>query len=151
MKTCKYICSKCPFDDCTFDGVTLKEIKRQDDFDERILPTEPEVLKKREYMKRYNSSEKGKARREKYRKSENGRKAQNKYNHSDKKKVCVKRYQQTDKGKESRERYLKSEKGQAMLKRKKDKRISSGKNAEYCRQYRLRKKTEQAKLLKGSV
>lgn len=150
MNKCKYICSKCPFDDCTFDGVTLEEIKRQDDFDEKILPTEPEILKKREYMKRYNSSEKGKVRREKYRKSENGRKAQSKYNHSDKKKIAVKRYQQTDKGKLSRERYLQSEKGQAMLKRKNEKRKENGKNAEYCRQYRLRKKEELEKL-KGSV
>ena len=77
---------------------------------------EPEVLRRKGTMKRYNSGDKGKKR-------------QKRYNHS-------------DKGKESRKRYEQSEKGKNTAKRKLEKKIASGKNAEYCRAYYYRKKQE---------
>lgn len=51
-------------------------------------------------------------------------------------------YNNSEKGKEARKRYEQSEKGRATAKRKQQKRIASGKNAEYCRAYRQRKKEE---------
>ena len=51
------------------------------------------------------------------------------YNHSSKGKARQKRYQQTEKGK-------------ATAKRKQQKKVTSGKNAEYCRRYYQRKKAE---------
>ena len=58
---------------------------------------------------------------------EKGYYAQWKYNHS-------------EKGKANRKRYKQSEKGKAAERRHTQKRISSGKNAEYCRNYYRRKK-----------
>lgn len=52
------------------------------------------------------------------------------------------RYNHSEKGKEARKRYANSEKGQANEKRKREKKIASGKNAEYCRRYYARKKAE---------
>jgi hypothetical protein len=52
------------------------------------------------------------------------------------------RYNHSAKGREARKRYANSEKGQANEKRKRDKKIASGKNAEYCRRYYARKKAE---------
>lgn len=51
-------------------------------------------------------------------------------------------YNNSAKGKEARKRYEQSEKGRATAKRKQQRRIASGKNAEYCRAYRQRKKEE---------
>ena len=79
MKNCKYICSKCPFDDCTFDGVTLSEIKRQDDFDKSILPTEPEVLSRRFRQSKYEKTEKGRNRHLRYNKTEKKKQADARY------------------------------------------------------------------------
>lgn len=52
-------------------------------------------------------------------------------------------YNHSGKGKARACRYAQSDKGKARDKRKQDKRIASGKNAEYCRAYRQRKKAEQ--------
>ena len=54
------------------------------------------------------------------------------------------RYEQSEKGKKRQKRYAESEKGKARDKRKQEKRIASGKNAEYCRAYYQRKKLEKA-------
>ena len=77
----------------------------------------------------------------------NGTASRYKYEHSEKRKVTRKRYWQSEKGKEAQKRYAQSEKGKANAKRSRDKRIASGKNAEACRRYYLKKKAE--KVLKS--
>ena len=47
-------------------------------------------------------------------------------------------------------RYLQSDKGKELQKRKQEKRIKSGKNAESCRRYREKKKMEAMMLLLNS-
>lgn len=51
-------------------------------------------------------------------------------------------YNHSEKGKARAKHYAQSEKGKARDKRKQEKRIASGKNAEYCRAYYQRKKLE---------
>lgn len=51
-------------------------------------------------------------------------------------------YNHSEKGKSRAHRYAQSEKGKARDRRKQEKRIASGKNAEYCRAYYQRKKLE---------
>lgn len=50
------------------------------------------------------------------------------------------RYNHSDKGREARRKYEQSEKGQEVAKKKSNKKIESGKNAERCRRYYQRKK-----------
>lgn len=85
-------CFTCDRPDCNVDGVTQGEMWEQDQRDNRIIldQVSEKVKKRREYQRKYNRSEKGKA---------NNR-------------------------------------------RKTQKRIASGKNAEYCRAYYYRKKAK---------
>lgn len=53
-----------------------------------------------------------------------------------------KKYINSEKGKLAMRRYLNSEKGQENERRKRQKKIDNGKNAEYCRRYYRRKKLE---------
>lgn len=73
--------------------------------------------------------------------------SQYRYNHSEQGRQAKKRYAQSEKGKQAQARYAKSDKGKARDKRKMEKRIASGKNAEACRRYYLKKKAE--KVLKS--
>ena len=77
----------------------------------------------------------------------NGTASKYKYNNSEKGKARYKKYWQSEKGKEAQKRYAQSEKGKAKAKRSRDKRIASGKNAEACKRYYLKKKAE--KVLKS--
>ena len=77
------------------------------------------------------------------------------YNHSEPGKLRDKRYMESEKGKEAQMRYAKSDKGKARDKRKQEKKVKSGKNAEYCRRYYkthrleiMRKKREKKETLK---
>lgn len=54
------------------------------------------------------------------------------------------RYNHSDKGRQAREKYAKSDKGKARDKRKQEKRIASGKNAEACRRYYYKKKAKKS-------
>lgn len=58
------------------------------------------------------------------------------------------KYNHSEKCKENQKRYRQSEKGKAVARRKREKAIVSGKNAEYCRNYYRRKK-ERMLLEKG--
>lgn len=70
-----------------------------------------------------------------------GRKAvQWRYEHSEKGKSARKRYNNSDKAKLVRKKYFQSEKGKEAIKKKQQRRIESGINAEYCRAYRQRQK-----------
>lgn len=82
---------------------------------------------RQEILFRYNNSKKCKE-------------AQKRYNNSDKGKETQKRYNHSDKGKARLKRYRESEKGKANERRKHQKKIASGRNAEACRRYRERKK-----------
>jgi hypothetical protein len=62
---------------------------------------------------------------------------------------------ESEKGKEAQMRYAQSDKGKARDKRKQEKKVKSGKNAEYCRRYYkthrteiMRKKREKKETLK---
>lgn len=52
------------------------------------------------------------------------------------------KYNHSEKGKENLKKYRQSEKGKAMERKKTQKRIASGKNSEYCRNYYYRKKAK---------
>ena len=85
------------------------------------LPTEAEIKAQDEYDRDIVTDElKDKARLK-------GHLSHWKYNHSAKGKAAQKRYAQSDKGKEAQRRQT-------------QKKIASGKNAEYCRRYAMRKK-----------
>lgn len=60
------------------------------------------------------------------------------------KKAKFARYNHSEKGKAREEKYAKSEKGRANNRRKMQRKIASGKNAEACRRYRERLKNVQA-------
>jgi hypothetical protein len=52
------------------------------------------------------------------------------------------KYNQSEKGKASRKRYSRTEKGLENEKRKRQRKIDNGKNAEYCRRYYYKKKLQ---------
>lgn len=58
-------------------------------------------------------------------------------------------YNHSDKGKEAQKRYENSKKGKATARRKTEKKIASGRNAEACRRYYLRKKAKKEELQYG--
>ena len=93
-------------------------------------------------QRRYNHSAKGRERYRRHYMTDKSKERIRRYELSDKSKERLRRYEMSEKGKERRERYLNSEKGKAMLKRRYEKEIASGANAEKCRRYRLRKKLE---------
>lgn len=131
QKCCYPNCFECSYSDCRYNGLEYSEIKLQDEFDKSLELVEPEITLRRKRQSKYSKSDKGKERLRKYARSDKG-------------KLVAKRYMQSEKGKALQKRYLESEKGKAMQKRKAEKRIESGKNAEYCRRYYLRKKEKMA-------
>lgn len=126
-KCCYPNCYECPYDDCGYEGVSKEEVKAQNEFDKGLEAVEPFVISRRKRQNRYNKSEKGVERKKRYEQKEKAKERQKKYNSS-------------EKGKERATRYAKSEKGKETKKRKAQKIIDSGKNAEYCRRYYYKKK-----------
>ena len=116
---CDRKCFKCTYDDCINNSITDAERKEQNSYD-------MQNMRERIPEERANK----------------GKLAQYDYNHSEKGKAARKRYEQSAKGKATQRRYEQSEKGKERDKRKQQKRIASGKNAEYCRAYYYRKKAE---------
>jgi hypothetical protein len=152
-------CLQCPYEDCYYDDLEYADILEQDKIDEKITKAreilEPEIIRKRESQrryarspkgkcasKRYAESEKGKATKKKYDESEKGKERRKKYAQSEKGKLARKRYAQSEKFKETQRKYLQSQKGMEMQKIKQTNRITSGKNAECCRNYYLRHREE---------
>lgn len=132
---CNMDCFNCGKKDCTLNTVTTEERKAQDAQDTDIRGFYKFGRERVEWD--YNHSEKGKA-------------AQRRYAQSGKGKAAKSRYFKSDKGKDAQKRYRQTEQGKATEKRKADKKIASGKNAEYCRRYRERKKAErEAQLCKA--
>ena len=126
---CDRNCFNCVYEDCIVDDVTKEEEDEQKRFDDSIRHKNGTASRYK-----YEHSEKRKVTRKRYRQSEKGKEAQ-------------KRYAQSEKGREAQKRYAQSEKGKAKAKRSRDKRIASGKNAEACKRYYLKKKAE--KVLKS--
>ncbi len=124
---------KCEFckhnvnNDCNYDEVTPEDRKRQDRFDKDLLPIDPSYRKVLENNRKYGKTERGKE-------------AKRRYKQSDKGKESNKRYAQSEKCREAKRRYARSEKGKETAKRKTEKKVASGKNAEYCKNYRMRLK-----------
>lgn len=118
MKMCNMDCLNCIHPDCINDDLpTEAEIKAQDEYDRDINTDEL----------RMQAIDKGKI-------------SQWLYIHSPKGKEAQKRYNQSEKGKAAQKRYSQSEKGKEAQRRQTQKKIASGKNAEYCRRYAMRKK-----------
>lgn len=126
---CNKDCFNCTKKDCICDDLTEQERKQQDECDKEIKVSNKDGKELARW--KYYQSEKGKAMQRRYAVSEKGKATKNRYNHSEK---C----------KEAQKRYRQSEKGKASAKRNQQKKIASGKNAEYCRRYKERKKAEKA-------
>jgi len=62
------------------------------------------------------------------------------HNHTEKGKETLRRYNASEKGKARHKRYMQSEKGKELARRRSQKAVASGKNAERCRAYYQRKK-----------
>lgn len=130
-KKCKYPnCFQCVYADCRYDTLEYMDTKMQDEFDKDLEVVEPEIAKHRICQKKYSKSEKGRA-------------TWIRYSRTEKYKEKQRRYEKSEKGKERRIRYSKTEKGKAKERKKTQKRIESGKNAEYCRNYYYRKKEKE--------
>jgi hypothetical protein len=122
-------CNKCVYKDCIYGGLEYRDILEQDRFDKELEIVEPEILARRKSQRKYNQSEKGKD-------------SQSRYNQSEKGKDKQRRYNDSDKGKAARKRYAMTEKGIENEKRKRQRKIDNGRNAEYCRRYYYKKKME---------
>lgn len=131
---CNMDCFNCVRSDCTNNAVSDAERKAQDAYDN-------ESIKERIPEER-SSLRKGKLGQYDYLHTTKGKAAQKRYNQSEKGREVKRRYYNTDKGKATLRRYNQSDKGKAAQKRNADKKVASGKNAEYCRRYRERKKAE---------
>lgn len=142
---CDMDCFHCCKPDCNNDDLTADERISQDVRD-RFALYERKYGAKRTAAD-YERSDRGRERQKKYETTEKAKERRKKYSQSKEGKAAKRRYNSSEKGKASHKKYLKSEKGQDMLKRRKQKLISSGKNAEYCRAYYQRKKEKQLKKL----
>lgn len=136
---CDKNCENCKYDDCICESKDYSDIDGADRLVDRDVAQEIAKMKAIENgtfeTYKYNHSCVRKYKVKKYLQSEKGKAAQ-------------KRYIQSEKGKMAQKKYSQSEKGKAMERRKTQKRIASGKNAEYCRNYYRRKK-ERMLLEKG--
>lgn len=145
---CDMDCFNCCKADCDNDEVTAAEIKEQDQHDR-------DVINERKYGKTrkiwlYEKSLRGRERKRRYLKSAKGKVAVKKYLQSEKGKETARRYAQSEKGKATQKRYLQSDKGRAAVRRKNQKQIANGKNAEYCRTYYYRQKEKKLmELMRG--
>ena len=133
---CTMDCFNCTKPDCDVDGVTFYEKCEQDKRDKSIEldRASEDVKRRREYQRKYDRSEKGKAR-------------SNRYIASYKGKEKEKRRENTEKGIERHKRYEQSERGKAARTQYREQLIASGKNAEYCRAYYQRQKEKKQKEL----
>lgn len=119
--------------------VTLEERLRQDEFDEMIRLSRISTSQQRKQYK-YNHSDKGRLARARYQRTDKFKRSQVRYRNSDKGKEVIARYRKSQSYNEAQKKYQQSEKGKENERRKRQRKIDSGKNAEYCRRYYYRKK-----------
>ena len=103
-KICNEDCSNWPYDDCI----------HEDNFGgyDESIETDRQILKERGQSMRfikYNTSEKGKARRKAFNASPKGKACMKRYNNSEKGKARYKRYSESEKGKETKRKYRQTE------------------------------------------
>ena len=103
-KICNEDCFNCPYDDCI----------HEDNFGgyDESIETDRQILKERGQSTRfikYNTSEKGKARRKAFNASPKGKACMKRYNNSEKGKARYKRYSESEKGKETKRKYRQTE------------------------------------------
>ena len=128
---CKYPnCFQCVYVDCRYSALEYLDIKMQDEFERDLEVVEPEIAKHRISQRKYSKTQKGKD-------------AFIRYSRTEKYKEKQRRYEKSENGKERKIRYFQTEKGKEKERRKTQKRIASGKNAEYCRNYYYRKKEKE--------
>lgn len=141
---CNHDCFNCQYSDCIVETDTA-ESDEIENIPFMVGYPDREIIYGTSYtesQKRYNQSAGGKERSKRYDLSQKGKERYRQFYTTDKGKELLRQYELSEKGKERHKRYLCTEKGKAMLKTQKQKMIASGKNAEYCRRYRLRKKLE---------
>lgn len=96
-------CFECSYQDCMYSDLEQMDIVAQDKFDDELKVVEPEILRRRKSLKKYNASQKGKERHKKYINSEKGKisekKRQNKKIESGKNSEYCRRYYQKMKAK----------------------------------------------------
>ena len=142
-------CLNCPLPECEYEGLEIEDEVESQAMDSEILTlrivakhhangTYSQYVRQR----RYNSSAKGRMSQSKYNHSANGIAARKRYEQSEKGKEAKKRYSRTLRGQEAQRRYINSDKGKEALKRKREKDIASGKNAEKCKRYYERHRAE---------
>ena len=142
-------CLNCPLPECEYEGLEIEDEVESQAMDSEILTLR--IVAKHhangtysQYarQRRYNSSDKGRMSQSKYNHSASGIAARKRYEQSEKGKEAKKRYSRTLRGQEAQRRYFNSDKGKEALKRKMEKDIASGKNAEKCKRYYERHRTE---------
>lgn len=121
--------------------VTPEERLRQDEFDRMIRVSRIFTSQQRKQY-RYNHSDKGRLARARYQSTDKFKRSQDKYRKSDKGKEAIAKYRKSQSYNESQKKYQQSEKGKENERRKRQRKIDNGKNAEYCRRYYYRKKLE---------
>ena len=125
---CNMDCLNCGLPDCQNDKLTDAERSAQNSYDRELkkerIPEERRTMRK-------------------------GRLAVYDYEHTEKRKAGKKRYIQSEKGKAALKRYEQREKGKERQRRARQKKVASGKNAEYCRAYYYRKKAEREAAANG--
>lgn len=130
---CNMDCFHCQKPDCDNDSLTFEEEKAQDKRDRFAL-----------YDRKYGAERDRIARQKKYDASEKGKQRTKRYKQSEKHKEAQRRYNASEKGKErNRKHYQKikqTEAGREAIRKRNQKAVASGKNAEYCRAYYYRQK-----------
>ena len=150
---CNMDCFNCSESDCVNDSITVEERNKSNEYDAAVRYNRKGKKEKGIYesARKYEQSEKGKARHKKYLESDKGKEAVKKYEQSEKRREYLKEYAKTESCKAAQKKYKQSEKGKAARKRIDQKRIESGKNAERCRAYYYRRKQKMLMELMESI
>lgn len=155
-------CLNCPLPECEYDALEIEDEAESNSRDMDVLllrtvarhhanGTYSQYVSQRRYNRsdkgrqaqhRYNHSDKGIAVKKRYEQSDKGKEAKKRYSRTLRGQEAQRRYLLSEKGIDARNRYLNSEKGKEALKRKAQKDIASGKNAERCKRYYERHRAE---------
>ncbi len=128
-----------------YDDVVVTEDERamQDEIDAAIRISR-QVTARQKSQYRYNHSDKGQKSKSKYQQTDKFRQSQRKYRYSPKGQEMLRKYSKSQNFTDAQEKYRHSEKGIENEQRKRQRKVASGKNAEYCKRYYYRKKAEMA-------
>lgn len=126
-----------------YDDVVVTESERamQDEIDTRIRVSRQFTARQKSQYK-YNHSCNGKKAKSRYQQTSKFKQSQEKYRHSPKGQEMLRKYSKSQNFANAQEKYRHSEKGIENERKKRQKKVETGKNAEYCRRYYYRKKAE---------